>query len=1058
MSGLLSRFVGRPVLAFMIAASILVLGLIANSRIPITLLPDGIARNRINVFIRISNLTPQEAEEEVYEPFENQLLTIAGVTKATGRCSSHSIVVTVETSPKVDVKYAAAEVRDRLHRARAFWPAHIDRWGMWRETNETLPLMFIAMGIPSNEQHCYDLLEHEIQPALERVEGVGEITMWGMIIDSIRILFDRDRIQQFGLNFREILQELQKDNRNIPIGEVREGEREFVVRAELRYPDLEAIRSLPVAGGRLQIRDIARVERRRSLRDRVTRVDGKIAVSGMIRKTADANSVETAHRVREYFEKMKEDPRFAGFEPIYNFDKGEMIEDSLSTLKESSLIGAALAFFVLWFFLRRLGVTAIITLSLPLSLLVAMSFLYFRGRTLNLLSMASLTMALGMLVDNSVVVLENIFRLRQTGRSWMQACIEGVRGVGTAVALATLTTIAVFLPIGFFGENASATAMSQAVSLPLCIALLASLFVALVLMPASIAFVHRRKDSTLSKAELPRPGLVAWMTEQLTRFLDRALRHRFLSCSGLLLAALLLSVYIKSSWQMDIVSTGGGRASIEFEFPRGTLLSEANRVSNKLESFLMDKKQDPDWPVEKVSARFDRKKGSITVSMPRRSTSKDLDRLVERMRQQLPTFPGIEQKVWGRGEQGGDGGGGQEGKNAFTVTLKGRDSEFLRDWALALEKRLLEQKLAKNVEVGSAADQEELRLGINRQRMQELGVDPWVFLSFVNSGLSGQRVSRFREPGGFDTDLIAEFDEVETMELKQLLEMQIWSRNSGFQRLGDLSEYEFTKGYEEITRSNGVLTTILSGERPEGLTMSQFEQGLRSIVREQEPPRGFSWEMGGRFGDQWEQQVELVTALVLGMVLVFLVMGLLFESVTLPLAVFGTVPFAMGGGLAGLFLLGHYFELVVILGLMILGGVIVNNGIVLLDHVVRLRAAGLNRHEAILQGVRDRLRPIIMTATTTIVGLAPMIFIRSEAQAGFDYKNMAIVVASGLMLGTFLTPFVVSLGYTLVDDGWLWVRRVLWQASRSARPSGADKKAALIAVPIVGSNPASDAE
>ena len=1033
MSELLSRFVSRPILAFMIAATILVLGLLANDRIPITMLPEGIARNRVNVMIFVSNLTPQEAEEEVYEPFENQLLTIAGVTKVTGRCSTRRIFVTVETSPQVDTKYAAAEVRDRLHRARASWPSQIDRWGMWRETNESLPLMFMAIGVPGSEQRYYDLIDHEIQPALERVDGVGEITMWGLVGESIRIFFDRDKFRQFGLNFREILQGLQSDNQNVPIGEIREGDREFVVRAELRYPDLEAIRELPVADGRLKIRDIARVERVRSLRDRVARVDGKVAVSGMIRKTAGANSVETAHRVREYFEKLKEDPRFEGFEPIYNFDKGQLIEDSLSTLQESSLIGAALAFFVLLFFLRRLGMTIVITLSLPLSLLVALSFIYFRGDTLNLLSMASLTMALGMLVDNSVVVLENIFRLRQAGQSWYSSCVDGVRGVGTAVALATLTTVAVFLPISFFGQNASATAMTQAISLPLCVALLGSLFVALVLLPATIAFLHRRSDreagGALPGAGRPR-GLVAWLTERQAGFLDRALRHRFLATFALVVSTVLLGFYIKGAWKMDVAATGGGRATIELDFPRGTTLSEANDISSELERFLIDKKQEPEWRIRKVTARFDRDTGSVTVDMPRGSTKEDLESLVALMREQMPKFTGVEQKVWARGVQSDEG--GMEGERAFTVTLKGRDSEFLRDWGLELEKALIERKLAANVELGSAADQEELRLGIDRQRMQELGVDPMVLLAFVNSGLTGQRVSRFREPGGFDTDVIAEFDEVADMELKDLLEMQIWSQDSGFQRLGDLSNYEFTKGYDQITRTNGVLTTTLTGERPEGVTMTDFLAGMRRVVEEQRVPRGFTWEIGGRFGNQREQQVELLTALVLGMVLVFLVMGLLFESVTLPVAVFGTVPFAMAGGLAGLFALGHKFEVVVILGLMILGGVIVNNGIVLLDHVVRLREGGLTRHEAILQGVRDRLRPIVMTATTTIVGLTPMIFIGGDAQGGFDYKNMAIVVASGLLLGTFLTPFVVSLGYTLVDDAWMSVRRVLWRARSGA--------------------------
>ena len=1017
MQSFLSHFVHRPIQVLMVALTILVLGTVALTRLESALLPAGMSGDRINLWINAGNMTPQEVEEQIYAPLEGLLLTIPGVSEVHGYCRSTGVRVFIQLENNFDPKLAAAEVRDRIQRARASWPSHVDRWFSWRETSDDLPLFYFGIGLPDNSQHWHDLVDDQILPKLEAIEGVGEVMLWGRVRESIRILFDRNKLSQAGINFSELLDQLSDDNSSLPIGEINEGENRYLVRADLFYKDLETIRELPIGNG-LKIRDVAEVRRVRSFRDRVSRVNGKTALYGMIRKTASVNTIATSKRVRAFFDEIVKEPRFAGLKPIWDFDQGEMIENAVNTLKGSLLIGGCLAFLVLLLFLRRLDMTLVIILSLPLSLLVALTVLYFRGDSLNILVMVSLTIAIGMLVDNSVVVLENIFRLREKGLSWNRACIDGVHGVGNAVALATLTSVAIFLPIMFLSDSQRVRIMGMSISLPLCVALIASLFVALILLPATIAFTHRKKEKHggfdrggFDSSKPVKWSILPFLTKHQVNFLAWALRHRLASI--LLLAGVTWGMYfyLISAWETGVQQSRRGQISINWDFPHGLTLADANTEASKLENWLLD--QQKAWQLDKISLRFNRTSGSLRVSLPKGTRQKRVGEVVKLIKANVPELAGIKTEVWGQGIEKGEE--AQEGERGFMILLRGPNSEHLRTWSDEIGKTLLANGLAENIDFGATASQDELRINIDRSAMQELGVDPRILFRFVSSGLSGQRVSRFPQKDGPDLEVIAEFSDAEDMQLKLLKEMQIWSRVSGRQRLGDLASFEFTQGYSTIRRVNGKLTASIGGSRVENVSQIEFEKRFATLMSLQQMPRGFEWELGGRRLRDQQANSSLKEALGIGILLVFLVMGLLFESVVLPFAVIGTIPLAIMGGLCGLFLMGGLYDPMVILGLMILAGVIVNNGIVFLDHVVRLQKEGLDRTQAILQGVRDRLRPILMTATTTIVGLMPMAF-RSEGDNSFTYVSMALVIGSGLLFATFLTPFIVSLSYSLLDD------------------------------------------
>lgn len=1057
MNGFLARFVQHPVLVLMVTLSILVLGGIALSRLPLQMMPDGMSSSQINLGVSCRGMTPDEVEAQVYAPLEGELRTIPGVRRVNGRCSAGSLRAWVELSPGLDARLASAEVRDRLQRARVSWPEQCDRWWTWRESSDSIPLMFFSLTLPDRKPETFEIIDRKVVPTLEGLSGVGQVILFGMVDETIRIFFDRQKLRAHRLNLRTILDKLRNDNISVPVGDVDDGDRRFLVRVDLRFHTLETIRELPIGQG-LELQDVAEVARVRSYRDSVSRVNGKYAFTGLIRKRAGANTIEASKEVRATIAQLRVDePRLSGLTPVWMFDQGEFIESAVDTLLVSAAQGGFLAFLVLMLFLRRLKMTLAITLSLPLSLLVACAIEFFGGGTLNLLSMAALTISLGMLVDNSVVVLENIYRVRSLGVPWVQACKQGVTEVGTAVALATLTSVVVFVPILFAGDSPSAKAMLSAIGVPLCAALLASLFVALILLPSITAWVHRDDESigdgtpwlvrkrsewrqrgtgasrALSTAAAPFAAIarfapVEWLTRKQEGVVAWSTRGWQRLWTSLAIVAFLALCGFASTKIEQGASSGGmrGQVTITWDFPRGTNLSEADDETAWYENWLRERRSD--YGFRNISSRIYRRYARINLAFKAGTPASVAKSAIDRLREDLPEKAGIKPEVYSRLSSGDEV---SEGDNGFMVELTGRNSDYLREWAEELRKKLLDSGLAVSVDLGRASAQDELRLEVDRSRAQELGVDTRVLMGIVSSGLSGQQVSRVRQPGGQNLRLIAEYDDSKDMSLKDLEELQIWSAEKGYQRLDDMADFRFAKGFSSILRSNGILTTRVAGERAKDVTEARFAAGFARIARTIPKAPGYRWTIGGQARERNNDIKALMQAVWLALVLIIIVMGILFESVSLPLAAGATLPVALLGSFLGMLAFGRMMDPTAYIGLLILAGVVVNNGIVLLDHIVRMRNTGLSRDEAILRGIRDRMRPILMTAATTIVGLLPMMFTEVASERGISYDGMATIVASGLLVGTIFTPIIVPLTYTLLDD----LRAFTARALRASRPA-----------------------
>ncbi|HVS18755.1 MAG TPA: efflux RND transporter permease subunit, partial [Planctomycetota bacterium] len=485
--GLFGVLVRRPVALLVIFTALIVVGVIAYARIPLQLMPEGFVDADLQIWCRNPGASAAENETKVARVIEEQMRTLTGIERIESGSSDDSVWVEVTFDVGQDMDVARAEVRDRLERARPLLPTTITDIGLWSFSQSALPVMFFALLHPGDNRETDFLVDNVIKRRLEAVDGVGRVEVWGVLDDSMRILLDEERVRAANLDLGALIERLSQDNFAEPLGEITDGGRRVLLRSDMRFTDPDEIEQYPIGAG-LRIRDVGRVLEVKSVRNRLFKIDGRYAFYGEIQKDSQANVVATCRRVQEAFEELASDPRLKGefrFLPLFN--QGRFIETSLGQLQQTALWGGGLAVIVLLVFLRRIRLTLAVALSIPVSVLLAVAWSYFTGGSFNILTMTGVTLAMGMLVDNSVVVIENVARLRAEGVRRFDAAAAGTREVALAVTLATLTTVVVFLPMIFMSENPQMRLMFGELGLPLCLSLLFSLFVALVFLPAVAA-------------------------------------------------------------------------------------------------------------------------------------------------------------------------------------------------------------------------------------------------------------------------------------------------------------------------------------------------------------------------------------------------------------------------------------------------------------------------------------------------------------------------------------------------------------------------------------------
>lgn len=1151
--GFFGGMVARPVALFVLFVTLVVICSIAYSRVPLQLMPDGFAEPRIFAWIPTPGASAQENEELVARPVEEQLRTISGIELLRSRSERDSVEFRISFSGATDMNLAKAEVRDRIERAWPSLPRTVETAQIWTESSETLPISFYGIKLSGDADRRDYLMEKVIVPRLDAVQGIGRATVWGMNDDSIRILLDEDKVKAAGIDLGTVIGRLATDNFALPMGEIEDGGREFLVRSDMRFKTPEEIAEFPVTDA-LKVKDLGRVARVKEVRDQVSRIDGGYAYYGMATKDSQSNVVETSQRFRAAMEELEQDPIFGGdLAFMVFFIQGDMIESALAQLQDTAIQGGVLAIVVLLVFLRRLRLTICVALSIPVSALSAIAWEYFTGGSFNVFTMTGITLATGMLVDNAVVVIENVLRLRRTGMDAQTAAAAGAREIALAVTLASLTSIVVFMPLVFLTEQAALRTIFQSLVIPYSIALMASLGLALFFTPVLVARMSGERSARLAgwlawslplqrlpaRAVARLVGALRWIwylglravhrcaglalallvplrwplalsalaaagyglhsglarLESARAALDRMVRGEellarvraaelvSLSVAGTLAALLLLLVLprlqrklgaapgrparlvpdgdslidlfirlnaalLEQTLRHRLAATvaatavlatiaipasnvkmtafGDDSSGDELRFRIGLegrfTLEEAERELLIYEEFLESKRSE--YGFAHWSNRFDEDSSRFGLHFDEQKSGVEFDALEKRLKEELPRVAGHRLRFYDQDQSEGNS------VSVARFTLLGPDSrelEKLGARAIALLERVpgLSQVTTP---LESAPDQ--IEVAVDRDLAQELGVNTSSVRDSISAALGGFPLPRFQEEGR-QVPLRIEFDGAEAAGLPTLADLDVFGTQGGVP-LSSVGRVSFAKGARSILRLNGQTSFTLEGKVEDPLKILEVTEAGNRALQELDLPRGYTIDRENSVVRRSQEEMgELMKALALGVFLIFLLMGILFESVMLPFSVLFTIPFAVLGSMWAMLLTGRPMDSIGWIGMIILAGVVVNNGIVLIDRI-HVLAAEMPRCEAVLEGSRQRVRPVLMTALTTIVGLVPMMLAEPPSQ-GIDYRGLATIVAGGLLASTIFTLWIVPLAYTQIDDASRILReRMRWWLRRRA--------------------------
>ncbi len=1011
--------VQRPITTAMLLISVLVLGSIALFRLPLAYLPE-VDAPFIGVQIPMPNSNPMQVEKDLVKPVEEVLATLPAVKTLNSQADADQAQFFLEFDWGEDLDIVRMQVSEKMDQVRPELPDDIGEIVIFSFNTNDIPVVqarVSAKGVDLSES--YDLIEARILNRLRRVPGVARVTLDGVEPKEIDIELVLSKIREHAVDVGELIQQLQGASSNLVLGQIEAGGLRFTARALGEFTSVEEIGNLQINQRGLRLKDIAEISYEEPPIPHGRHLDLEFAVGLDVFKESTANTVEVVREVMSVIQtEINNDPLLAGVSLFVWEDQGEEISGGLTGLLKAGSIGALLAIFSLYFFLRRLDSTVIVSLSIPFSILAACGVMFFLGKTLNVLSMMGLMLAVGMLVDNAVVVLESIDRTHRTEKDPKEAALKGARGVSTAVAASTLTTVIVFLPL-MIGARTDLTTWLKEIGITITIALICSLFSSLTLIPLMSAHFLGRKR--------PRPvKAISWLEEKYAGSLRWTLRHPA-KTFGIIILGLgvgLLPFFTGMVESAIFSGTVNERIFLRYEFADHTYKSEALDVVNQVEPFLWENKEK--WEVASLYTFWQENRAETTLILSRKNMSdNEIRDLRKRIRDELPEIPGVKLYFEDDADTGGN-------THFFAVKFFGQDSGILEELATEAERRIETVAGVQDVRTSFRDTQREVQVRVNRDKAERAGLDAQDVADIFSFTLGAMRMPRFNT-GEREVDTWLALRMEDRQNIEDIKAIQVGGGSEGRPiTLADIATFEIVPRPKEIVRENRRVRVSVRATY-EGEDWDSTQEEIAGLMDAFDLPPGYSWSWNDRIIEQGEQSAQMGINFLLALVLVYLVMASLFESLAQPFAILFSIPFALPGAAWMLAATGTSFNLMAQIGLLILMGIVVNNGIVLLDHMNQLRRGGLSREESILQAGRERLRPILMTAITTIIGLLPLA-VRGPATSGIFYYPLARTVMGGLISSAILTLLVlpyISVGMENVGE---WLKR-LWRVS-STKKSG----------------------
>ena len=997
----------RPVFISMIGIALIVFGIVAFPRLALDLFPK-VDFPVVNITTKLVGASPEIMEVDVTDNIEEAVNTINGVKSITSRSMEEYSIVTVEFYLERNLEQAAQDVRDKVAAVRNILPRDTDPPVIEKISPEDQPIIWIAVWGDRSVKDLTHYADKILKRDIEKIPGVGSVTMSGGRTRQVRIWIDRARMDKASLTADDIKMALGREHKEVPGGRVENTRTEYVVKTKGEYETPAAFNDLVIAyrNGRLiKLRDIGSAEDGLEDERSLTRYDGKTSVGLSVKRQSGENTVAVAERVKEAVAKVKPPE---GMKLDITFDQSKFIRRSIEDVQVSLWLGAVLAILIIFVFLRSVRSTLISAVALPTSVIATFAFIQAFGFTLNNMTMLGLSLSIGILIDDSIVVLENIYRRMEEGEAPMQASLEGSSEIGLAVMATTFSIVAVFVPVAFMKGIVGKFFFEFGITVT--VAVLISLFVSLTITPMLTSrFLSYSKKHGKVYMFLERGfDRIFDVYEPL---LALALRNR-LKVIGLAVASVVAGLLLFGILGKEFLPTEDqGRYLVRLETPIDYSLPRADAVMRKVDEELRKRPEIlSTFYVTGADLTPDVNKSRIYVNMKERKdrTTVQIDSM-KQVRDSLASRPDLKSSV----ELVAMVGGGMR-SSPIQLMIQGRDLEDLNSRTLAIRDQFAKLPGVVDVDTTIETGKPEVRIRIDRDRAANLGVSASTIGSTINTMIGGEIVGKYKdEKEGERYDITARLVASDRNQPADINSLWLHSTTGELVRLKDVTTTETGKGPTIIMHYNRQRAATLFAGTEKTKPMGQAMTDLNEIVKKNSSP-DISTRYVGMADAMLDSFKNIAFALAIAVIMVYMILASQFESFVHPFTIMFSLPVSLIGAMGLLYLTGERVQIFSLIGVIMLMGLVTKNAILLIDYTITLRKRGMTREEALMKAGPVRLRPIVMTTAAMVFGMLPTALKIGEGAE--SRAPMAIAVIGGLITSTLLTLVVIPVVYTLVDD------------------------------------------
>ncbi|MDC3327957.1 efflux RND transporter permease subunit [Pseudomonadales bacterium] len=999
--------VSRPVTISMFFLGMAMMGLFAGSRLALEEFPE-MEIPFVGIGIPYPNATPEEVEENLAKPVEEALSLMSGVQQINTSSYQGYLWVSVLLDFTMDIAGKGIEAKDLIENTRNRLPESVRYIELRQADPNAEPMLNVMFTAPNlDKATAFERLDQEVKQRIERIQGVNSVELFGADERYVMISLNQFKLESLGLDMFSVRSRLQAENFFTSAGGVEVGLTEFRVRPVGQFNRLADIENLSFGSLGIKLRDFATVEFVPQDRADRRRVNGADSLGMSVFKKPEANLVAVAQAVEDELEAAFSEADLADIivTPVDSAARG--VITALSDLRDSGILGGFLSLVTLLLFIRRWRSSLVIAATVPLSLCATLGVMFFMGMTLNILSLVGLMLAVGLLVDNSVVASEAIDYRRRAGLTPKQASVAGVKDINMAITAGTLTTVIVFVP-SFMTDIQQVAVIQQNIAIPLCVSLLASLLIAQTLVPTAAA--------RLIVEDVAATPIIDRIARVYTRLISLTLRHRLIA---FVLSCLVLLSSIWAYQQLDVnmnPDSESPRLDLRF-YMRGSVdIDGIESFVDELEDYLIVNKER--FYIKDMFSRYDVDRGNISLVLYEDAplSPKVIERMIEA---KLPVLPDVRVRFGGRHR--GFGGG----NNGLSLRLIGPSTDVLIEESERLIEVMETVDGLTNVRTNSESRRQEVVIRMKPEAAGLYNITARQIAQSVSTAF-GIQLSRGLQQPNREYEIWMGLKDGRDATLTDLRNLPLLAPGGDRVALTTVADLEIRSSLRSIRRENRETEVQVQFDLSEGTTPDQASALVEALMEDYQLPPGYRSEQGPGFSIDIEMAQEMLINILFAILLIYMLMAALFESVLFPIAILVSIGFSVVGVFWFLLLTGTTFTAMASTGMLLLAGIVVNNGIVLLSRIIQLRDAGMPRLEAILESGRHRLRPILMTVCTTVAGLLPLAL--GDVRVGGlgpSYFPMARTIIGGLVFSTLITLVVLPLIYVLLDDLKQFSHRVL---------------------------------